>query len=275
MESALALVHSRFSTNTFPSWERAHPYRYLAHNGEINTLRGNINWMKAREALFQSEVFGEDVSKILPIINPNGSDSAMFDNTLELLVLAGRPLAHAMMMMIPEPWSGDEHMDDARRAFYEYHACLMEPWDGPASVAFTDGRQMGATLDRNGLRPSRYYVTKDGLVIMASEAGVLDIAPENVLYKGRLQPGRMLLIDTEAGRIIEDEEIKRTFAAERPYRQWLNDHLIHLKDLPPAPEVPLPDHQTLLQRQIAFGYSFADERIILTPMAREIGRAHV
>jgi glutamate synthase (NADPH/NADH) large chain len=269
MDSALGLVHSRFSTNTFPSWDRAHPYRYIAHNGEINTLRGNINWMKAREALFQSEVFGDDVSKILPIINPNGSDSAMFDNTLELLVLAGRPLAHAMMMMIPEPWSGDENMDDARRAFYEYHACLMEPWDGPASVAFTDGRQMGATLDRNGLRPSRYYVTKDGLVIMASEAGVLDIAPENVLYKGRLQPGRMLLIDTEAGRIIEDEEIKRTFAAERPYRQWLNDHLIHLKDLPPAPEVPLPDHQTLLQRQIAFGYTFEDERIILTPMARD------
>jgi glutamate synthase (NADPH/NADH) large chain len=176
MESALALVHSRFSTNTFPSWERAHPYRYLAHNGEINTLRGNINWMHARQALFQSELFGDDIKKILPIINPNGSDSAMFDNTLELLVLAGRPLPHAVMMMIPEPWSNHETMDDDRRAFYQYHSCLMEPWDGPASIAFTDGNcQIGAVLDRNGLRPSRYYVTKDGLVIMASEAGVLDI----------------------------------------------------------------------------------------------------
>jgi glutamate synthase domain-containing protein 1 len=175
METALALVHSRFSTNTFPSWDRAHPYRYIAHNGEINTLRGNINWMHAREALFESELFGEDIKKILPIVNPNGSDSSMFDNTLELLVLAGRSLPHAMMMMIPEPWSGNEGMDDDRRAFYQYHSCLMEPWDGPASIAFTDGVQIGAVLDRNGLRPSRYYVTKDGLVIMASEAGVLDI----------------------------------------------------------------------------------------------------
>ena len=216
METALALVHSRFSTNTFPSWDRAHPYRYIAHNGEINTLRGNINWMHAREALFESELFGDDIKKILPIVNPNGSDSAMFDNTLELLILAGRSLAHAMMMMIPEPWSGNEGMDDDRKAFYQYHSCLMEPWDGPASIAFTDGVQIGAVLDRNGLRPSRYYVTKDGLVIMASEAGVLDIPPENVLQKGRLQPGRMFLVDTEQGRIIEDEEIKGKIAVGAP-----------------------------------------------------------
>ena len=212
METALALVHSRFSTNTFPSWDRAHPYRYVAHNGEINTLRGNLNWMHAREALFESDLFGEDMKKILPIINPNGSDSAMFDNTLELLVLAGRPLAHAVMMMIPEPWSNDQHMDEARRAFYQYHACLMEPWDGPAAIAFTDGKQIGAILDRNGLRPCRYWVTKDGLVIMASESGVLDIPPENVLSKGRLQPGRLFLVDTEQGRIIADEEIKQQLA---------------------------------------------------------------
>ncbi|MFO1451299.1 MAG: glutamate synthase large subunit [Opitutaceae bacterium] len=269
METALALVHSRFSTNTFPSWERAHPYRYLAHNGEINTLRGNINWMHARQALFESELFGEDIQKILPIINPNGSDSSMFDNTLELLVLAGRPLAHAMMMMIPEPWSNHESMDDDRRAFYQYHSCLMEPWDGPASIAFTDGRQIGAILDRNGLRPSRYYVTKDGLVVMASEAGVLDIAPEDIVTKGRLQPGRMFLIDTEQGRIIEDEEIKREICSARPYRKWLDEHLVHLSDLPEAPAVETPDHETLLQRQTAFGYTHEDERIILTPMARD------
>ncbi len=269
METAIGLVHSRFSTNTFPSWDRAHPYRYVAHNGEINTLRGNINWMHAREARFESELFGDDIKKALPIVNPNGSDSAMFDNTLELLVLAGRPLAHAIMMMIPEPWSGDQHMDDARRAFYQYHACLMEPWDGPAAIAFTDGKQIGAILDRNGLRPSRYCVTKDGLVIMASETGVLDIPPENVLRKGRLQPGRMFLVDTEQGRIIEDEEIKQQFASQRPYRQWLNEHLVHLEDLPAAPSVPVPDHETLLQRQIAFGYTYEDERAILAPMARD------
>jgi len=269
MESALCIVHSRFSTNTFPSWERAHPYRYLAHNGEINTLRGNMNWMHARQALFASEVFGDDIKKILPIINPNGSDSAMFDNTLELLVLAGRPLAHAMMMMIPEPWSNHESMDDERRAFYQYHSCLMEPWDGPASIAFTDGTQVGAILDRNGLRPSRYYVTKDGTVVMASEAGVLDFAPEDVVQKGRLQPGRMFLVDTTQGRIIEDEEIKREICRAQPYRQWLNEHLVHLSDLPEAPKLESPDHETLLQRQIAFGYTFEDERVIITPMAKD------
>jgi glutamate synthase (NADPH/NADH) large chain len=269
METGLALVHSRFSTNTFPSWDRSHPYRYIAHNGEINTLRGNINWMHARQALFESELFGEDMKKILPVINPQGSDSAMFDNTLELLVLAGRPLAHAVMMMIPEPWSYHQTMDDARRAFYQYHSCLMEPWDGPAAIAFTDGKQMGAVLDRNGLRPSRYYVTKDGLVIMASEAGVLEIPPENILRKGRLQPGHMFLVDTEQGRIIEDEEIKAEIVSAQPYRQWLDQHLVHLEDLPAAPEVPLPDHQTLLQRQIAFGYTNEDERLLIAPMARD------
>ncbi len=269
MESALALVHSRFSTNTFPSWERAHPYRYLAHNGEINTLRGNINWMHARQALFESELFGDDIKKILPIVNPNGSDSSMFDNTLELLVLAGRPLAHAMMMMIPEPWSNHESMDPERRAFYQYHSCLMEPWDGPASIGFTDGRQIGAILDRNGLRPSRYYVTKDGIVVMASEAGVLEFPPEDIVQKGRLQPGRMFLVDTEQGRIIEDEEIKRAISSAQPYAQWINEHLVHLKDLPEAPKVEQPDHETLLQRQIAFGYTFEDERVIIMPMAKD------
>ncbi len=268
METALALVHSRFSTNTFPSWDRAHPYRYVAHNGEINTVRGNANWMHAREALFEADAFGEDMRKIPPIINPNGSDSAMFDNTLELLVLAGRSLAHSMMMMIPEPWSNHQTMDEGKRAFYRYHSSLMEPWDGPASIAFTDGRQIGALLDRNGLRPTRYYVTKDDLVVMASEAGVLDIPPEDIRIKGRLQPGRMFLVDTEQGRIIEDDEIKRGVTTQRPYGQWLADHQVHLDDLPPAPEVPAPDHETLLQRQVAFGYTFEDERLILAPMAR-------
>ena len=268
MESALALVHSRFSTNTFPSWDRAHPYRYVAHNGEINTVRGNINWIKAREGLFESELFGANMRELLPVINPNGSDSAMFDNTLELLVLAGRSLPHAMMMMIPEPWSAHESMDDSLRAFYQYHSCLMEPWDGPAAITFTDGKQIGALLDRNGLRPSRYYVTKDDLVIMASEAGVLEIPPQDIVRKGRLQPGRMFLVDTEQGRIIEDEEIKRTVASERPYRQWLDEHLVTMADLPAAGVMPMVDHETLKQRQIAFGYTFEDLRLLIDPMAR-------
>ena len=269
IETALALVHSRFSTNTFPSWDRAHPYRYIAHNGEINTVRGNSNWMHAREARFEAELFGEDIAKISPIINPNGSDSGMFDNTLELLYLAGRSLPHAVMMMIPEPWSGHQTMDDDRRAFYQYHSSLMEPWDGPAAIAFTDGTQIGAVLDRNGLRPSRYWVTKDGLVVMASEAGVLDLPAESIVQKGRLQPGRMFLVDTAQGRIVDDEEIKREVATQRPYREWLDQYLIHLDDLPPAPELPAPDPETLLQRQVAFGYTFEDERIVLTPMARD------
>jgi len=269
METALGIVHSRFSTNTFPSWDRAHPYRYIAHNGEINTLRGNINWMHARQANMVSDAFGEDLEKVFPIIDPNGSDSAMFDNTLELLYLSGRELPHAVMMMIPEPWSYHETMDDSRKAFYQYHSCLMEPWDGPASITFTDGRRVGAVLDRNGLRPSRYYVTKDGLVIMASEAGVLDIDPANVELKGRLQPGRMFLVDMEQGRIIDDAELKNKYASERPYRQWIKEHMLKLEDLPEAPALPLPDHETLLQRQMAFGYTHEDERILLTPMARD------
>ncbi len=269
IETSIALVHSRFSTNTFPSWDRAHPYRYVAHNGEINTLRGNVNWMRAREPLLSSPLFGEDMKKILPIVNPNGSDSAMFDNVLELLVLAGRPLAHAVMMMIPEPWSGHATMDDARRAFYQYHSSHMEPWDGPAAICFTDGKRIGAILDRNGLRPSRYTVTKDGLVVMASEAGVLEFPPENVLRKGRLQPGRIFLVDTEQGRIVEDEEIKRQLCGEKPYRQWLDKNLVYLDKLPAAPEVPAPDHDTLIQRQTAFGYSFEDQRVLMAPMGRD------
>ena len=269
MASAIALVHSRFSTNTFPSWDRAHPYRYVAHNGEINTLRGNINWMHARQAHFVSDAFGDDISKILPVINPNGSDSAMFDNTLELLHLAGRSLPHAVMMMIPEPWSHHETMDDTRKAFYQYHACLMEPWDGPAAMTFTDGHVIGAVLDRNGLRPARYYVTKDDLVILASEAGVLDIPSANIVQKGRLQPGHMFLVDTVQGRIVPDEEIKRQLAAEFPYRNWLDQHLVHLGDLPAAPELPAPDRDTLQQRQLAFGYTHEDERAILLPMAKD------
>ena len=269
METALALVHSRFSTNTFPSWPRAHPYRYLAHNGEINTLRGNVNWMRARQALFESELFGDDLKKLLPVICEDGSDSGMFDNCLELLVLAGRPLPEAVMMMIPEPWANHESMSPEKKAFYEYHSCLMEPWDGPASVAFTDGVRIGACLDRNGLRPSRYYVTKDDLVIMASEVGVLDIPPERVLRKGRLQPGRMFLVDTQEGRIVADEEIKHKAATARPYREWLDRHLVGLAELPDPAAVPDPDHATVLQRQQAFGYTFEDQRLLLAPMARD------
>jgi len=269
MESAIALVHSRFSTNTFPSWPRSHPYRYLAHNGEINTLRGNINWMNARQMLFESDVWGDDIKKILPVINTDGSDSAMFDNCLELLVLSGRSLPHAVMMMIPEPWENHESMSDEKRAFYQFNSCLMEPWDGPASIAFTDGRVMGAVLDRNGLRPSRYYVTKDDLVIMASEVGVVDIAPERVAQKGRLQPGRMFLIDTEQGRIVADEELKHNIASEQPYRVWLNENLIDFDTLPEPPHVYEPDHETVVQRELAFGYTFEDLRRLLLPMARD------
>jgi glutamate synthase (ferredoxin) len=269
MESALALVHSRFSTNTFPSWERSHPYRYIAHNGEINTMRGNINWMIARQSLFQSELFGEDIQKIQPVINVDGSDSTIFDNALELLVLAGRSLPHTVMMMIPEPWTAHESMSDEKKAFYEYHSCLMEPWDGPASIAFTDGTMIGAVLDRNGLRPSRYYVTKDDLVIMASEAGVLPIEPERVAEKGRLEPGRMFLVNMEEGRIVTDKEIKNQIATEHPYREWINQHMVELSKIKEPPEVPEPDHKTFLQRQIAFGYTFEELRMLLTPMARD------
>ncbi len=267
--TALALVHSRFSTNTFPSWDRAHPNRCIAHNGEINTLRGNVNWMKARQALFTSEIFGDDLKKILPVINTDGSDSAQFDNCVELLTLAGRELPHAMMMMIPEPWENHESMDAERRAFYEFHSCLMEPWDGPASMAFTDGKFIGACLDRNGLRPSRYYVTKDDVVIMASEAGVLQIEPERIAVKGRLQPGKMFLVSLEEGRIIADEELKRKYASAQPYRKWLDDNHILLKDLPQPPHTHPPEPKTILQRQQAFGYTFEDLRFIVGPMGRD------
>ncbi|HUG38170.1 MAG TPA: glutamate synthase large subunit, partial [Candidatus Limnocylindrales bacterium] len=267
VESALALVHQRFSTNTFPSWPLAHPYRYVAHNGEINTLRGNINWMHAREALCQSKLLGPDLQKILPIVIEGGSDSATFDNVLEFLVMAGRPLAHAILMMIPEPWAGHESMDEERKAFYEYHSALMEPWDGPASIAFTDGTVIGAVLDRNGLRPSRYYVTKDDLVVMASEVGVLDIPPERVLIKERLHPGRIFLVDTAQGRIIHDDELKRAYATQHPYGEWLKTHLKPLESLPEPPDAPEPTRETVLERQLAFGYSHEDLRILLGPMA--------
>ena len=267
VESALALVHQRFSTNTFPSWPLAHPYRYAAHNGEINTLRGNINWMRAREALCRSDLFGDDLGKLFPLIREGQSDTATFDNVLEFLVLTGRPLAHAVLMMIPEPWSNHESMSPERKAFYQYHASLMEPWDGPASIAFTDGTVIGAVLDRNGLRPSRYYVTKDDMVIMASEVGVLDVPPENVLVKERLHPGRIFLVDTAQGRIIDDAEIKAGLAAEHPYGAWLERELVHVRDLPPAAGEPVPAHDIIRRRQRAFGYTEEDLRIIVGPMA--------
>jgi glutamate synthase (ferredoxin) len=269
LESALALVHSRFSTNTFPSWERSHPYRYIAHNGEINTLRGNINWMHARQSLFESELFGEDIKKVKNLINLNGSDSSIYDNTLELLVLAGRSLPHAVMMTIPEPWTAHESMSEEKKAFYKYHSCLMEPWDGPASIAFTDGTTIGAVLDRNGLRPSRYYVTKDDLVIMASEAGVLPVEPERVALKGRLEPGRMFLVDMAEGRIVADEEVKAKIASEHPYGEWLDKQMVSLAQLKDAPQLESFDPTPITQRQMAFGYSFEDLRLLLTPMARD------
>ncbi len=269
LESAIGLVHSRFSTNTFPSWPLSHPYRYIAHNGEINTLRGNINWMRAREALCESDLLGDDLQKLFPIIKENQSDTATFDNVLEFLAMTGRSLPHAVLMMIPEPWRKHESMAADRRAFYEYHSTLMEPWDGPASIAFTDGTVVGAVLDRNGLRPSRYYVTKDDLVVMASEVGVLDVPPENVLVKERLHPGRIFLVDTAQGRIIDDEEIKSGLAAEHPYQEWLDAEVVHLDDLPPAPEAAPVDRESLRRRQRAFGYTEEDLRILLGPMAAQ------
>jgi glutamate synthase domain-containing protein 2/glutamate synthase domain-containing protein 1/glutamate synthase domain-containing protein 3 len=270
MESAIALVHSRFSTNTFPSWDRSHPYRYIVHNGEINTLRGNINWMHAREAVFSSEHFGEDLHKTFPIITPEGSDSGNFDNCVEFLYLAGRPIEHAVMMMIPEPWSNHETMSDEKKAFYEYHSCLMEPWDGPASIAFTDGSKVGAVLDRNGLRPSRYYVTKDDMVIMGSEVGVLDVPADMVLHKGRLQPGRMFLVDTVEGRIVDDKELKEKLSKELPYREWLDNNLVPLNDIESAPDnsdEKTFNHEKVLLRQRVFGYTFEDLRVLIGPMA--------
>src|SRR2546427_1738300 len=266
MESALALVHQRFSTNTFPSWPLAHPYRYVAHNGEINTLRGNINWMRAREALCRSDVLGDDLAKVLPVPGEGLSDSATFDNVLESLVMNGRSLPHAILMMIPEPWQHHESMSPERRAFYDYPSSLMEPWDGPASIAFTDGTVIGAVLDRNGLRPSRYYVTRDDLVVMASEVGVLDMPPEQVLVKERLHPGKIFLVDTSKGRIVDDEEIKRELAAEHPYSEWLERHLVDIDHLPVA-LAERPDHETVSQRPEAVGYTQENLRVLIAPMA--------
>jgi glutamate synthase (NADPH/NADH) large chain len=267
MESALGIVHSRFSTNTFPSWPLAHPFRRIAHNGEINTVTGNENWMRAREALIDTDVFGTDVKKIYPVCTPGASDSARFDEVLELLHLGGRSLPHAVLMMIPEAWERNEDMDPARRAFYAYHASLMEPWDGPASVCFSDGTVVGAVLDRNGLRPSRIWVTDDGLVVMASEVGVLDIDPARVVKRMRLQPGRMFLVDTAQGRIIADEEIKAELAAEHPYAEWLETEQFHLDDLPQGPYIRMPHHRVVLRQQ-AFGFTYEELNLLVAPMAR-------
>jgi len=267
METALALVHQRFSTNTFPSWDLAQPFRMIAHNGEINTLRGNINWMAARRHSMASSLLGDDLKKIWPLIAEGQSDSACFDNAMELLVAGGYSLAHAAMMLIPEAWAGNPLMDEKRRSFYEYHAALIEPWDGPAAIAFTDGRQIGATLDRNGLRPARYVITDDDLVVMGSEVGVLDIPPERIIKKWRLQPGKMFLIDVEQGRIIDDEELKEGLANARPFQEWLDKTQIHLKDLPAEVETMAPDPDTLLDRQQAFGYTQEDLSFLMTPMA--------
>src|SRR6202011_4752620 len=253
-ESALALVHQRFATNTFPSWRLAHPYRMVAHNGEINTLRGNVNWMAARQASVNSELFGADISKLWPISYEGQSDTACFDNALEFLVQGGYSLSHAMMTLIPEAWAGNPLMDEERRAFYEYHAALMEPWDGPAAMAFTDGRQIGATLDRNGLRPARYFVTDDDLVVLASEVGVLDIPERKIVKKWRLQPGKMLLVDTEQGRIIDDDAPKRTLATATPYREWIDRSRIALDALPDPAPPPLSE-VPLLDRQQGLGYT--------------------
>ncbi len=266
MTSALALVHQRFSTNTFPTWDLAHPFRMIAHNGEINTVRGNVNWMAARKSGMASDILGDDLDKIWPLIPEGQSDTACFDNALELLVMGGYSMAHAMMMLVPEAWAGNPQMDNDRRAFYEYHAALMEPWDGPAAVAFTDGRQIGATLDRNGLRPARYLITDDDLVVMGSEMGVLKIPEEKIVKKWRLQPGKMFLIDMEQGRIIDDAEIKADLSASKPYQEWLNKTQIHLEDLPKAVGVMAPDAATLLDRQQAFGYTQEDIKMLLTPM---------
>ncbi|MBU3750213.1 MAG: glutamate synthase subunit alpha, partial [Mycobacterium sp.] len=267
MESALGIVHSRFSTNTFPSWPLAHPFRRIAHNGEINTVTGNENWMRAREALIDTDVFGADVEKVFPVCTPGASDSARFDEVLELLHLGGRSLPHAVLMMIPEAWERNENMDPARRAFYAYHAALMEPWDGPASVCFSDGTVVGAVLDRNGLRPSRIWVTDDDLVVMASEVGVLGIEPSKVVKRMRLQPGRMFLVDTAQGRIISDEEIKTELAAEHPYAQWLEAEQFHLDDLPQGPYIRMPHHRVVLRQQ-AFGYTYEELNLLVAPMAR-------
>jgi glutamate synthase domain-containing protein 2/glutamate synthase domain-containing protein 1/glutamate synthase domain-containing protein 3 len=267
-KSALALVHSRFSTNTFPSWELAHPYRVICHNGEINTVKGNVNWMRARESELRSELFGEDLAKILPVVSQGNSDSATFDNVLELLLLAGRSLPHAAMMMIPEAYRNREDLPDYLKGFYAFHSCLMEPWDGPASVAFTDGRVVGATLDRNGLRPGRWVETTDGHVVLGSESGLLEVPADQVRRLGRLQPGKLFLVDLQRGRIVEDEEVKREVATGKPYGEWYAERSVHFSELPPSDQVTLSE-QPIQLRQRAFGYSLEDLRVLLTPMARE------
>ncbi|MEC8775318.1 MAG: glutamate synthase central domain-containing protein, partial [Pseudomonadota bacterium] len=269
-KTAVALFHQRFSTNTFPSWRLAQPFRFLCHNGEINTVRGNINWMNARRHNMKSKVLGDDLEKLWPVIGDSPSDSSTFDNALELLVMGGYSLSHAMMLMIPEAWNGNDLMDPKRRAFYEYYSALMEPWDGPAAMAFTDGRQIAATLDRNGLRPARYIVTDDGLVIMASEVGVLPDIPEHkIVNKWRLQPGKMLLVDLEEHRIISDEELKSGLANAYPYQDWLDRTQIHLKSLPREIGPMTPDSDTLLDMQQSFGYTREDLKFFLDPMAEK------
>ena len=282
LTSALGIVHSRFSTNTFPSWPLAHPFRRIAHNGEINTVTGNENWMRAREALINTDVFGSgpaasresgsSLDKIVPVCTPGASDTARFDEVLELLHLGGRSLPHAVLMMIPEAWERNESMDPARRAFYEYHSSLMEPWDGPASMTFTDGTVIGAVLDRNGLRPSRIWVTEDGLVVMASEAGVLNLDPSTVVKKMRLQPGRMFLVDTAQGRIVDDEEIKAELAAEHPYQEWLDAGLFQIDDLPAGDYVRMPHHRVVLRQQ-AFGYTYEELNLLVAPDGAHRSRA--
>jgi glutamate synthase (NADPH/NADH) large chain/glutamate synthase (ferredoxin) len=269
LTSALALVHSRFSTNTFPTWPLAHPYRYICHNGEINTLKGNVNWMRARQGRLHSDLFGEDLAKLYPIVYEQQSDSACLDNAVEFLTMGGRSLPHVMMMLIPEPWVANPQMDLDRRGFYEYHAAMQEPWDGPAAVCFTDGKLIGATLDRNGLRPCRYQVTTDGLVVLASEAGVLPMDVQKIRQKGRLMPGRMFLVDTVQGRIIDDEEVKAEITSRKPYRSWVTQYRISLDELPEPINVPQPDHPTIRQRQQAFGYTVEELKMVITPMVVE------
>jgi len=266
LETAIALVHSRFSTNTFPAWPLAHPYRLVAHNGEINTLKGNRNWMRTRESLLATDLIEGDLARIFPIITPGASDSASFDEVLELLHLGGRSLPHAVLMMIPEAWENHQELDEARRAFYEYHSCLIEPWDGPAAVAFSDGSVVGAVLDRNGLRPARYWVTDEGLVVLASEVGVLDLDPAHVVERGRLKPGRMFLVDTVAGRIVDDHEVKSSLAAELPYREWLDEGLVQIRDLPPR-RMLTPQHASIVRQKRLFGVTAEDLRTLLAPMA--------
>ena len=265
-KSHLAMVHSRFSTNTFPSWDRAQPCRFMAHNGEINTLRGNANWLTARQGVMHSELFGDDLPKLFPIIEPHCSDSGNFDNALELLLHAGRTLPEAVMMMIPEAWQNHHSISETKRAFYEYHSALQEPWDGPASISFTDGTYIGAVLDRNGLRPSRFYVTHDDKVIMASEVGVLDLPPESVKIKGRLQPGKMFLVNFQEGRIIADEELKESVASKRPYAEWLSKQRLTLEELPRTDVPPSYETEDLLSRMQAFGYTVETLQFMLMPM---------